>query len=208
MQRKLVLTSLTAILLTAAQVGSAQEVDINPDLGYYYWNLSATQGRENRTLGGDINNQQKWEFNTTRMEYVYDFCGKVDSFIGFSFSRQTQSHINSDNTESTSGVRERSKFAEIYFGHHWRSNDFADVYFKVGQIRAEDHFATYWGKEFETRGMFELGFRSRVGNWRNLELVHKTRYDELYRLQTGNGLPLPLRRRLQLRPQLQPENRH
>ena len=173
---------LTVAALAFVSLPAMAQYDINPKLGYYYWDMVGIQGQETIATGTDKTKTETREYNVTRLEYLYDFCGKADFFLGFAGSkgRLTAAAGEHDNDYETNT-------AEIFIGPYFKVGDYADAYVRAGQIISEGYFLDFWGPEYEERSMLELGFRSRVGERRNLELINNIRYEDLYKMQVQVG---------------------
>ncbi|MGI9344923.1 MAG: hypothetical protein ACR2PW_01495 [Gammaproteobacteria bacterium] len=195
------LCMLGALVLTVSSPAGAQDTSsladassISPNIGYYYWDLVGIKSRKSFTtvaVDGSFANANEenydvqlsslnnWEYDSTKIGYVYDFCGKTNYLLGFSLERvrprPDAKLINSLESEHI----------ELFLGHHWKISDFASFYFKAGQILSEGFFTDYYG--IEQRSSLEIGFRSRVGDRKNLELINTTRYDEFDQLQVSVG---------------------
>lgn len=190
-------TAISALLAVVPLIASAQDdaSDIRPHFGYYYWDIVSYSGEESYQVQGagvsrsiaDVRGRRPTiDIRGSRVEYMYDFCGKTNHLIGLAAEKSrrnadpfTGAPINDNDFETNS--------LTLFYGQHFSAGDFADVFLRVGTIQTEGWFIERFGQEWEQRSMFELGFRSRVGDRRNIELVQKTRYDEFYRLQFETG---------------------
>lgn len=202
--RFLLNAAVAALILGTPLYAAAQDntSDIRPNLGYYYWDVVSYQGEESYQLRGEHTprtnptgaigpgpgeRRPKIRLRGRRVSYMYDFCGKTNNLIGFALdrSRRTAAPLTGGAVEE--GVNYETDAVTVFFGQHFSSGDFSDFYAIVGRIQAEGYFVDTFGNDFKDRSMLEIGFRSRVGERRNLELIQKTRFDDFYRLQFETG---------------------
>lgn len=176
--------SVISITFAFLSVPAMAQSDINPQLGYYFWDIVATAGEEDRAYNFDDGTSvsKSYEYDSARLEYLYDFCGKSNMLLGFSMEQQKMNEVGNDDAK-----KDTSEFMEVFFGLRGEAGDFADYYLRVGQIKSKGRFLEDWGNSFEERTSLEIGFRSRVGERRNFELTNKLRYDDLYQLQMEVG---------------------
>ena len=98
------------------------QYDINPKLGYYYWDMVGIQGQETIATGTDKTKTETREYNVTRLEYLYDFCGKANFFLGFAGSKGRLSAAAGEHDNDY-----ETNTAEIFIGPYFKVGDYADA---------------------------------------------------------------------------------
>lgn len=191
---------LTTRLLVSAAVASAcvfataqPRSEDRIHQGYYFWDFNLQEGQATIFSNG---RKGFMEYSTTSMDYSYDFCGVIPFFFTLGVE-QTKVLRGTRRVDDGSGglttvpldPRE-SKAARSSLGFRIRTGNAADLYLLGGVTAFDDGEVDALGDASgeDERSFYEIGFRSRIGPYRNLEMFQVIRDDEEYGVRASVGM--------------------
>lgn len=188
---------LTTRLLVSAAVASAcvfataqPRSEDRIHQGYYFWDFNVKEGQA--TIISNDSRRGFMEYSTTSADYSYDFCGVMPLFFTLGVEQTKVLRGTSRAVDGTTTPLEprESKAARASLGFRIRTGNAADLYLLGGVTAFEDGEVDALGDATgeDERSFYEIGFRSRIGPYRNLEMFQVIRDDEEYGVRASVGM--------------------